>query len=188
MSYYENEPFKDKDFTETPLNKGEYEACNFSNCNMAGQDLSELKFIDCTFSECDLSNANLHNASFNDVSFKQCKMLGLAFDICNSFNFSIHCDSCMLNHSIFYQMKLSNSGFVNCQMQDVDFGEAIMNGTELSRCDLRNANFDRSDLQKADLRGSLNYRIDPDNNKLKGAKFSAPEVLSLLTKYGLDIE
>ena len=188
MTYVQSKTFKGQDYSETPFEKGEYEDCRFINCSFAQQDLSEVKFVDCVFEDADLSNANIRNTRFNDCSFLRCKMLGLAFDFCNAQIFSIKCEDCALNHSIFYKMKLSNSEFINCEMREVDFAEAEMKGTVLVACNLGGAIFYSTNLEKADLRQSLNYNIDPDSNKLRGAKFTAPEVLSLLRKYGLKIE
>jgi fluoroquinolone resistance protein len=55
-------------------------------------------------------------------------------------------------------------------------------------CDLTRATFDRSVLEKADFRTSYNYSIDPENNKIKKAKFSLLGVSGLLDKYDIAIE
>jgi len=188
MTKHLDESFLNQDFTDKGLAKGEYEGCKFTGCNFASTTLSEIRFIDCEFVDCDLSNTNLHKTSFQDVLFKGCKMLGLAFDVCKPFNFSIKCEDSILNHSIFFQTKLTNSTFRNCQLRAVDFAESEMMGSDLSACDLLNATFDRTNLENADLRGAINYSINPNTNKLKGARFSAPEVLSLLDQYDLKIE
>ncbi|MDP2103500.1 MAG: hypothetical protein Q8K26_01100 [Candidatus Gracilibacteria bacterium] len=48
--------------------------------------------------------------------------------------------------------------------------------------------FQNSNLTKVNFSGATNYYIDPTQNKLKGAKFSQPEVLSLLAGFGIEIE
>ena len=58
----------------------------------------------------------------------------------------------------------------------------------LKQCNLLNATFDNTNLEGADLTQSTNYAIDPERNKIKGAKFSLPEIVGLLTKYGIQIE
>jgi uncharacterized protein YjbI with pentapeptide repeats len=52
---------------------------------------------------------------------------------------------------------------------------------------LRNSKFQNTNLANADLRTAKNYYIDPTHNKLKGARFSYPEVLSLLIPFGINV-
>ena len=50
------------------------------------------------------------------------------------------------------------------------------------------AKFENSILEKADLRTSRNYLIDPELNKIKKAKFSIHGIAGLLAKYDIEIE
>jgi hypothetical protein len=43
-------------------------------------------------------------------------------------------------------------------------------------------------LTGADFRTAYNYSLDPENNKLKNARFSGPGVLGLLDKYDIKID
>jgi uncharacterized protein YjbI with pentapeptide repeats len=92
-----------------------------------------------------------------------------------------------LNDSSFYQAKIKQTVFRNCQLLAVDFTETDISESMLDNCDLRNATFDRTILEKADLRTAYNYHIDPETNRLKKAKFSLPEVVGLLAKYDISI-
>ena len=83
MNITEQELFTKQDYTETSLPKGEYDNCNFRDCNFAGSDLSEIRFTDCNFAGCDLSNAKVTKSSIRETSFKDCKMLGFRFDTCD---------------------------------------------------------------------------------------------------------
>ncbi|MBT8190761.1 MAG: pentapeptide repeat-containing protein [Saprospiraceae bacterium] len=188
MDYITEKTYDGKDFTQDTLKKGEYELCIFINCNFSDSDLSDLLFIECEFIECNLSNCKLYGTSFQEVKFSQSKMLGLQFDSCNDFNLSISFECCKLDHSVFQKMNLSRSSFDDCQMEGVDFEEAEMMDVKLLKCDLLNANFDRTNLENADLSYSRNYRIDPERNNIKGARFSFPEVAGLLEKYNIIIE
>jgi len=55
-------------------------------------------------------------------------------------------------------------------------------------CNLLQAVFDRTILEKADLRNSYNYSIDPEINRIKKARFSILGISGLLDKYDIDIE
>ena len=188
MVYHSDQTFTKNDFKKQDLGIGEYEACTFHGCDFLATDLSGCRFIDCQFTTCDLSNAKLHKTSLQDVQFSNCKMIGLAFDTCNAFNFSANFKACILNHSVFFKMKLNRVNFIECQLQDVDFAQAEMIGTSLHKCQLLNANFDHTNIEKADFRDALDFSIDPESNKIKGARFSASSLHGLLDKYQLVIE
>ena len=151
-------------------------------------NLSGRRFIECEFFDCDLSTANLNQASFQEAHFKDCKMLGLRFDHCNPFGFIVHFENCQLSHASFYQVKLAKTAFANSKLHEVDFTESDLSGANFDHCDLLNATFDHTILEKADFRTSFNYSIDPETNRIKGAKFSLPSVIGLLNKYGIKID
>ena len=137
---------------------------------------------------CNLSLANLTKVLFNDVQFRDCKMLGLRFDTCNNFGLSFNFEQCILNHSSFYQAKLKKTTFQNTQLQEVDFTECDLKNVVFDNCDLARALFENTTLEKADFRTAFNYAIDPENNRIKKAKFSLVGVSGLLHKYDIQIE
>jgi uncharacterized protein YjbI with pentapeptide repeats len=126
--------------------------------------------------------------AFRDVKFKECKMMGLRFDTCNEFGLSFSFEGCQLNHSSFYKTKIKKTIFKNCKLQEVDFTEADVSAGLLDNCDLAQAIFDRTILEKCDLRSAYNYSIDPENSRIKKAKFSTQGISGLLDKYDIDIE
>jgi uncharacterized protein YjbI with pentapeptide repeats len=72
-------------------------------------------------------------------------------------------------------------------MHEVDLIDADLAGTVLDACDFHRAKFDNTNLEKADLRTSYNFSIDPERNKLKKAKFSRDGLAGLLGKYDIII-
>ncbi|MGG7552402.1 pentapeptide repeat-containing protein [Chryseobacterium arthrosphaerae] len=78
--------------------------------------------------------------------------------------------------------------FINSKLIEVDFTECDLSHAVISNCDLSGATFDHSNLEKADLRTSVNYSIDPALNRLKKAKFSLSEVYGLLYKFDIEID
>jgi len=188
IDYIEQQLFSKEDYSETPLPKGEYDNCNFRNCNFAESDLSEIRFSNCTFAGCDLSNVKVTKSSFQESSFKECKMLGFLFDTCDQLGMTVRFENCQLDHSSFYQVKLNHTVFKSTSLREVDFSEADLRNAILDQCDLLNATFDHSNLERADLSTALNYSIDPENNSIRGAKFSMPAVMGLLSKYRIVIQ
>ena len=166
----------------------EFEGCTFSGCDFTAADLTSSRFIDCVFNHCDLSNARVHKAAFQQLVFHSCKLLGLHFDECNHFGFEAVFDRCLLDHATFNQMDLKRCGFIGCRMHHVDLSEADLTAVDLSGSDLSGAVFDHSILHAACLEGAVHYRIDPRTNRIKGARFSMPEVVSLLDAYDIRIQ
>ena len=170
-----NEIIEGVDFTSEKL-QSEYEGCEFLNCHFSTTDLSNITFIECKFDQCDLSNATLKQTAFKDVGFENCKLLGLQFDDCNKFLLEMSFSNCQLDFSSFYGLKLKGTRFKSCKLQEVDFSK------------LAGAIFYRTMLEKADFRGASDYTIDPEENKIKRARFSNPDVIGLLSKYDIQID
>lgn len=182
----EDQEFDQVDFSINPLIKSTYESCIFKNGNLSDCNLSYFTFNECLFENCNLSNANLNNTSFKDSRFVQCKMLGLQFFECKQFLLSFEFDECLLDYASFYNVQMPKTKFLNCSLKEVDFIQANLSGGKLTNCQLAGALFENTNLEKADLRGSAGYQIDPNQNNIKKALFSMSDVLELL--YRLDIK
>ncbi len=187
-NYVEEEVFERVDFSAEPLPKGEYTQCRFVQCTFTKADLIGVVFLECTFEGCDLSLAKVRQAAFRDVHFTDCKMLGLSFDQCNAFLFSVRPERCNLASCSFRGLRMENAVFRSCSLQGVDLSEAVLTGAVFDDCDLLDTVFDRTDLTKADLRTARHYIIDPELNRVKGARFSTSGVAGLLAKHGVIIE
>jgi len=183
-----NKTFDKQNYTVRPLERGDYEKCIFQSCDLSNAVLTDQKFFDCRFIDCNLSLARLDKTLFRDVQFKQCKMLGLLFEKCNEHGLTVAFDSCNLTHSSFYGRKIKNSRFSECQLIEVDFSGCDLSGSTIYKCDLASARFENTVLDKADLRQSYNFVIDPEMNRLKGARFSLTELAGLLQKYQIRID
>jgi len=186
--YAVNKIFEKIDFNQIPLKKGEYENCTFVNCNFNSADLSNIIFSECLFTGCNLSMAVLTDTAIRETKFRECKMLGLKFENCNRFGLSFTAENCQLNHSSFYQLKFKNAVFAHCLLHETDFTESDFTGTVFNDCDFSLAVFNHANLEKTDFRTSYNYSINPENNRIKKAKFSLPAVTGLLDTYDIEIE
>lgn len=183
---FENKTLKQVDCIT--LVKGEYDNCQFINCDLSNFDLSGYSFSDCSFSECNISSVKLNKTALKNIQMKDCKLLGLPFDHCSEFLFEVHFENCILNFSSFHNVNLKNSSFKSCTIHDVDFTQADLSALNMRNCDLLNSKFERTTLEKTDFRSAYNYRIDPETNRIKKAKFSKEGISGLLTKYDIIIE
>jgi len=180
--------FKNIDFKIDLLSEVEFDNCTFINCNFSGLDLSNRSFYESEFLDCDLSNVRLLNTAFQEVSFNNCKLLGLRFDECKPFLLAFSFDSCTLNYSSFYQLKIPKTSFKGSTLLEVDFTEADLQYANFDTCDLSAALFDNTILENADFRDSRNFNIHPEANYIRNAKFSADSLLGLLFKYEIHVD
>lgn len=188
QEYFVDITFENQDFTKTKLRRGDYEGCRFTACDFTEADLAGLNFMDCEFISCNWSAARLDKTGLKNVNFKDCKLLGLPFDKCSDFLFEVAFDRCQLNLSVFYKVKLKKTRFTDCSLHETDFTGADLTEAVFQNCDLLKATFDNTCLEKADLRTSFNYSIDPDMNRIKKAKFAMPAARGLLDKYDILVE
>ena len=184
----ENKTFERIDYTVDKLPRDEYENCKFINCNLYGTDLLNVTFRECTFDSCDFSLASLKNTALNDIHFIGCKLVGVQFDECNPFLLSVDFESCVLKLAVFYKIKLKKTTFKNCNLQETDFTESDMTGAIFDNCDLQRTIFHKTNLEKADFRSSFHYSIDPEQNRIKKARFSKMGIVGLLDKYCIEVE
>lgn len=182
------ETFDAAAITTSPLLRDEYEECTFRGCDLSGKDLSGFRFIDCTFEHCNLSNAHLAKTVLSNATFSECKLLGLHFADCSPFGITLSFTACKLEHASFYNLKIPGTTFHGCDLHEADLSGADLSSTVFSDCDLTGAIFDGTNIEKADLRTAHNYIIDPENNRIKRAKFSVPAVAGLLSKYNIEID
>lgn len=186
--YFEEELLEKIDFSKTLFLKGDYENCTFSNCNLSETDISKTQFLECEFRNCNLSSAQIINSTFQECNFIDCKLLGLHFENCNPFGFSVYFINCQLAHSSFYQVKMAKTKFETCNLEEVDFTETILKDSYFDNCNLTKAIFENSNLENCDFRTARNYRIHPERNRIRSAKFTIKEISGLLESYQITIE
>lgn len=115
---------------------------------------------------------------------QDCKAIGILWD--DSANpFSINFEDCILNYSSFYGKNMKNGVFKNCMVQEVIFSEAKLLKANFQGADLRDSIYDNTDLTQANFEGAINYSIDLNLNKTKGAIFQLPEAMALLKSFDI---
>jgi fluoroquinolone resistance protein len=186
--YKINQRFTSNDVHRILADKGEYEDCIFSACDFESADLTSIRFINCLFEDCNFSSAHISGSMFDHVRFLNCKMLGLSFHECNPFAMQMDFKDSILDHSSFYQMKVSGFRFQNVSLREVDFVEADLSDLVFENCDLSDAVFENCKLIKTDFRTAYNYIIDLEKNNSKKALFSREGLGGLLSRYDIVIE
>ncbi len=186
--YHDEKEFKDINYVEMLLRNREFHHCKFINCDFTKSDLRTNIFQDCTFERCNFSMVMVEGVGFQNVQFIDCKVLGVDFSLSSKFALSLSFENCSLDYSVFFRLKLQKTKFINCSLKEVDFTESDLTASEFTGSDLTAAHFSNTILEKADFRTAKNFSIDPEQNKMKKAKFSSYQLGNLLHKYQLDIE
>ena len=75
---------------------------------------------------------------------------------------------------------------LHCKAHEVDFRSTNLSEASLCFTDFSYSQFHQINLYKADFEDAFHYAIDIFSNKIKGARFSRDEAVSLLE--GLEIE
>jgi uncharacterized protein YjbI with pentapeptide repeats len=80
----------------------------------------------------------------------------------------------------FSDLDLKGTQFLECHVRNTHFTQTNLSEAVFTGSDLQGSLFHNSDLRKANFQGAQNYSINPLTNKLLKAKFSKPEVMTLL--------
>lgn len=177
-----NERIEDCDFTD----------CEFTDCIFEECKLFKTTFSDCRFVECSFVNPKAEYSQMKYSQFTKCSLSGVNWlELLPSGRIAEPFDKfsgCMLKYNTFANMRLNRfdfsgneiirSMFADCELADSIFKGCLLSETEFYKCDIRNADF----------RDAAGYKINIMENKLKGGKFSYPDVLSLLDVLGIKIE
>ncbi|MEG0249578.1 MAG: pentapeptide repeat-containing protein [Peptostreptococcus sp.] len=189
--YYENEVFENLNFDKELFKDLQFFECDFINCTFEDCKLKDCSFRDCKFEICKITNLDSKDSNARELEFQRCTLIGI-----NWSKLIYHgaldqvitkLEKNVLKYNVFMDMKfikfsfsdniILDSTFENCDLHGSSFLGDELTGTQFSNCDLRRTNF----------KETFGYRIDIESNKLKGADFSFPEVLSLLDSLEIKI-
>ena len=177
-SYYQ-ESFLNLSLLNETIKSIEFEECELNSCSFIDCVFEKCKFIDCKFNECVLSAVNPVNSYITDVKFSKCKVIGCDWSKTSQIQ-GLDFTDCQINYSNFAMLKIPKIKMINCEAKEVDFTETDLSEGSFTGTDFERSICFRTNLTKANLKGSVNYSIDPRYNTLKKTHFSLPEALSLL--------
>lgn len=193
----------------------EYCGETFSKLDRAGEGLSSRLFEDCLFTGCRLEGALVENCQFSGCRFEGCKitapkfratqMLSCDFADCalSGVDWSALLDErkremgflpfdslsgCSLRHCVFFGLDLKSFNFSRTDLSGSVFDGCHLEGASFQECRLGGASFAQNDLSGADFRGAEEYFFSLESNRVKGARFSLPEAVNLLSALGVVIE
>lgn len=189
--YYENETIEDVSIGDVFIKGRKYVDCKFKNCKFMGTQLDLVSFTSCSFVKCDILSIQTENSEIKNCSFKECNLIGVNWKSLSETRslrpFSKFTDN-FLKYNSFMMMNLNKIDFSNNEMIECHFDDC-----QLKASDFRNVKFDKTvftfnNLEKANFKNAVGYHIDITNNKIKGAKFSYPEVFGLLEALQIEVD
>lgn len=175
-------------YVDKKINNREFEDCVFKNCDLSNSDFSYSTFMDCEFVDCNLAMTKLSGTSLKGVQFKNCKLLGIQFHECDDFLFNVNFQECVLDYSSFANKKMPKTKFNSCSLIEVSFVGTNLTSSVFDNSNLDGAIFNDTQLARTDLSKASNFKIDPEFNPMKKAKFSTQGIIGLLDKYDIKIQ
>lgn len=184
---YIHHTFEKEVYIDQTVNNREFDGCIFRNCDFSNSNFANNTFSDCEFIDCNLSMTKLAGSSLKTVHFRECKLLGIQFQSCQDFLFSVSFTDCTLDYSSFANKKMPKTHFIGCSMKEVNFIGSDLTKALFENSNLDNAVFNDTKLAEADFISAYNYKIDPEFNPMKKAKFAMTGIPGLLDKYDIKI-
>lgn len=190
--YFEELKFKEEKLIQEIIEDCEFVDCDFENCTFEECSVVRCKFTDCRFFNCNIISLRSKDSEIKRLEFTKCNLIGVHWhNLLASDSISGPVEllkNCYLKYNSFVKINfrkfdfsgnaIQESVFEECNLMDSSFSECKLEKTQVTDCDIRNADF----------RGAMGYQIDIATNRLKGARFSFPEVVSLLNGLGIKIE
>lgn len=184
--YYLNETFNGKDLSESELKEKEFTGCSFEKVNFEKAKLKYVRFENCTFKNCNLGLVKLTGSRFIDCEFFDCKMIGINWTEVEE-PVKIKIENSKIDYSIFFAMDLRRIEITECEAREVNFENADISKGKFNGTNFISSKFKNTNLSASDFREAMNYDINPEFNKIKKAKFSMPEVMTLLQCFDIEI-
>lgn len=183
--------YRDFEFTiiksDSSLKNIEFYNCSFKNCDFSNSSFFECRFEECNFIESNLSLLKIPSSQFIDCNFNNSKMLAIDWTQAENILEPVF-NNCNLEGSVFFGLKLKNLTMMNCKSSECNFEEACLPQSKFNNTNFLNARFNKTDLSFCDFTEAINYNINPNFNKIKKAKFSLPEILTLLQCFDILIK
>lgn len=182
----ENKTYKDLDFRAIELEE-EYYHCIFEHCDFTEILFQKTNFEECEFISCNFSLCKSNGTSWNKVVFEQCKLTGANFSHANKFTFSAKFDECLMQYVSFQGLNLQGFQFTKCLLTETDFNTCNLKKTHFDDCNLDRALISHCNLEDTDFSTAYNFVINPNDNKVKKAKFSLQNLPGLVAVFDVKI-
>ena len=167
--------FVEVDLSEVGTDRSVFQECTFRGVRFNVSEHRSSAFLNCTFLRC----------TFFDASFTGCKLTGSRFQDCTLDLLKV--EGGEWSFVGLAGANLGSACFRDVRMREADLtGVRATNGT-LTGVDLSGASWTKADLTGCDLRGSDLSALDPATVRLRGAKITYQQAVTLAVAQGLDV-
>lgn len=192
-TYYEDQLIKDQKYQDTVKEYCKFLDCCFENCSFEDCVINHCHFVNCSFYNCNIISLTSQYSEIKNAVFEKCNLIGIHTwnDLLPVGKYTCaieRIENCCLKYNSFIEMNFRKFDFSGNVIQESMFEECNLQESSFRNCRLEATQFSRCDVRKADFREAKGYVIDIPSNKLRQAKFSFPEVVSLLDSLELKIE
>ena len=139
-----------------------------------GADIS-AGMLSCGFDHCDLSGVDWSAL----VDERKREMGFLPFDALTG---------CSLRHCVFFGLDLKGFDFSGADLSGSFFDGCNLEEASFRGCRLGGVSFAQNNMSGADFRDAADYLFSLEGNRVKGARFSLPEAVNLLSALGIVLE
>lgn len=192
MEYFENEKIKGLKLRNETIRDIKYIDCEFYNCNFIDVDINNCLFNNCKFYNCTMNSVRFKFSIMKNSTLDKSEFIGIDWNTLKGDSFNAEpinvVRECFFKYNNFISMKLNNFKFSGSKFQESLFQDCDLIEADFKDVRFESTQFIQCDMTKADFRGAYGYAIDIQSNKLKKAKFSFPEVTSLLNSIDIVID
>ncbi|MCI8992438.1 MAG: pentapeptide repeat-containing protein [Eubacterium sp.] len=192
-NYYEEQVIKDRKYQNITKEQYQFIDCTFENCSFEDCKITGCVFVNCKFYNCNIISLTSKHSEIKNAAFHKCNLIGLhcwnELLPVGKYAHSIDkLENCHLKYNSFIEMSFRKFDFSSNMIQESIFEKCDLQESNFMDCRLEATQFFRCDIRNADFRDAKGYAIDILTNKIKQAKFSYPEVMSLLTSLEIEID
>lgn len=192
LKYYEQQTFENLKLEQKKIEGGSFTECVFKRCTFENCILEECSFMECQFYECSIISPKAVDSNLIYLEFTECNLIGVHWQEFQrtgtiAVPFSL-LRECTLKYNSFIKMNFRKMDFSGNSILDCIFEGCSLQESNFRGCRLEETQYSDCDMRKADFREAAGYKIDLAENKLMGAQFSFPEVISLLDGLGIRID
>lgn len=192
-NYYEEQVINGQKYQDRTIEQCKFIDCTFENCLFENCKITGCVFVNCKFYNCNVISLTSKNSELKNASFQKCNLIGIHCwnELLPAGNYIRAVDkleSCCMKYNSFIEMPFRKFDFSGNIIQESVFEECNLQESNFKDCRLDATQFFKCDIRKADFRGAQGYAIDIPSNKMRQAKFSYPEVMSLLASLEIKID
>ena len=173
--YFEDCLFTDCRLTEQTIRNCQFSGCQFQRCRITAPVFKGTQLLSCGFDHCDLSGVDWSAL----VDERKREMGFLPFDALTG---------CSLRHCVFFGLDLKGFDFSGADLSGSFFDGCNLEEASFRGCRLGGVSFAQNNMSGADFRDAADYLFSLEGNRVKGARFSLPEAVNLLSALGIVLE